>query len=126
MNRRRPSAPAPHLETGNRGERRALEHLTGQGLELLECNFRCRAGEIDLIMRDGEVVVFVEVRVRTHPGYGGALASITPAKQRRLARAAARWLQRHRLTQRAVCRFDVVTFDGEGPQWLRHAFTAPG
>lgn len=120
-----PPPPAPHLQIGNRGEQRALEYLGGQGLTLLERNFRCRAGEIDLIMRDGEVIVFVEVRVRTHSEFGGALASITPAKQRRLARAAAHWLQRHRLTQRAACRFDVVAFEGERPHWLRQAFSAP-
>lgn len=121
-----PTRRAAHLRTGEEGETRAATYLQAQGLELLERNYRCRAGELDLVMRDPRgVVVFVEVRVRCNANYGGPLASITPRKQRRLARAAARWLQARHLTHRAICRFDVVAFSADGqPEWLRNAFTA--
>lgn len=121
-----PTPRAPHLRVGADGEAQAAAYLQAQGLALLERNYRCRAGELDLIMRDDRgVVVFVEVRVRSNPDYGGPLASITPRKQRRLARSAAHWLQARRLTHQALCRFDVVAFSADGqPEWLRNAFSA--
>ena len=97
-------------QQGNDGEDAALEHLRHHGLVLLERNFRCKVGEIDLIMRDGAALVFVEVRKRAGAGFGGALASITPAKQRRLMRAAQFYLLR--VKPLPPCRFDVVAIDG--------------
>lgn len=74
-------------ERGARAESQAAEWLKGKGLKLLERNVRSRFGEIDLVMEDGTTLVFVEVRYRSRDDYGGAVASVTPAKQARLQRA---------------------------------------
>ena len=104
--------------TGQKGEQAALAYLRGQGLRFIEANFQCKGGEIDLILRDGDEVVFVEVRQRADGEHGGALASIGAAKVRRLVRAASFWL----LTQpAAACRFDVVAIEDGRLEWLRNA-----
>ncbi|MCA1247662.1 YraN family protein [Massilia sp. MS-15] len=102
---------------GRDWEQVALLHLQGQGLRLVEENFRCKGGEIDLVMRDGETLVFVEVRQRADSAHGGAAASITPAKIRRLVRAAQYYLLR--FPALPPCRFDVVAIDGEALSWLQ-------
>jgi len=86
----------------------ACDHLCRQGLKLQLRNYRCRSGEIDLIMRDGETLVFVEVRYRSHDRFGGAAASVDATKQHKLIRAAQTFLVEQRLNH-APCRFDVVT-----------------
>jgi putative endonuclease len=103
---------------GRNWEQTALLHLKRQGLTRVEENFRCKGGEIDLIMRDGATLVFVEVRQRANVGHGGAAASITPAKIRRLVRAAEFYLLRFPVTP--PCRFDVVAIDGEQLEWLQN------
>ena len=111
--------PAPDKRgLGRLAEDDALAYLLLQGLKLVERNFLCQGGELDLIMRDGKSVVFVEVRQRSSNTFGGALASITPAKQRRLTRAAQTWL----LTQNSLppCRFDAVVIDGARMEWLKN------
>lgn len=109
-------------KTGADAEARAAEYLQQQGLRLLRRNFRCRLGEIDLILQDGETRVFVEVRARSRQDFGGAAASITPAKQRRLIAAAQIYLMG--LAQMPVCRFDAVLIGPEGLEWIRSAFDA--
>jgi putative endonuclease len=104
---------------GQAGEQRALQHLTGHGLTLVEANYQCKSGEIDLILRDGEVLVFVEVRQRASRTHGGAAASITPAKVRRVVRAAQTYLLR--FARVPPCRIDVVAIDGDRLDWLRDA-----
>ena len=112
---------APHLLRGESAEERALGWLTGRGLRLVERNFRCKSGEIDLIMQDGETLVFVEVRYRSHAGFGSAVESVTPAKQKKLQRAAAAYLQRRK--EVPPCRFDIIGFDAAGRiDWLQNAF----
>jgi len=108
--------------TGAAGEARALAYLQEQGLMLVEQNFRCKTGEIDLVMRQGQTLVFVEVRARAGNRYGGAAASVTPAKQRRLIRAAQYYLQRFRAVP--PCRFDVVAIDAGVMSWLKNAIEA--
>ncbi|MBP1317153.1 YraN family protein [Herbaspirillum huttiense F1] len=108
--------------TGDDGEDRALAYLQAQGLQLVQRNFRCKGGEIDLILREGSTIVFVEVRARASSAYGGAAASVTPAKQRRLLVAAQVWLQGQ--ARLPACRFDVVTVEGGRLQWLRNAIEA--
>ena len=116
-------------ETGSQAEDRALQHLLQQGLRLLERNYRvaagpsARAGEVDLILRDRDgTLVFVEVRARAGFSHGGAAASVTPTKQRRLIYAARRYLMRY--ASPPPCRFDVVALDGEAIEWLQAAFDA--
>jgi putative endonuclease len=109
---------------GTAAEDLALRYLEARGLTLVTRNFRCRTGELDLIMRDGEQLVFVEVRSRRHTRYGTPAESVTRTKQQRLLRAAAFYLQRQRLNP--PCRFDVVAIlqaESE-PQveWIRDAF----
>lgn len=103
---------------GKLGEDRALAYLCQQGLTLVERNFLCKAGEIDLIMRHDAHLVFVEVRRRASRRFGGAAASITPAKQQRLLRAAQFYLLR--LSQAPPCRFDVVAIDGSALHWMQN------
>ena len=104
---------------GDAGEDAALLHLQKHGLVLVERNFSCRGGELDLVMRDGATVVFVEVRRRASSAWGGAAATIGRAKQARLVAAANTWLQRYRMPP--ACRFDVVAIDGGTLAWLRNA-----
>ncbi|NRR29995.1 YraN family protein [Oxalobacteraceae bacterium] len=104
--------------SGQGGEALALAHLQGHGLLLVERNFLCKMGEIDLIMRDGDCLVFVEVRRRADMLHGGAAASITPRKIKRLVRAAQYFLQRYR--HLPPCRFDVVAIDGENLSWMQN------
>lgn len=107
--------------TGKAAEEQACEYLCQRGLHLLERNFRIRRGEIDLIMLDGDEVVFVEVRARAGGQFGDGIDSITRAKQKRLIAAAAAWLQRQR--QEPATRFDVVSVDASGgATWIKDAF----
>lgn len=106
---------------GREAEALAARHLEGCGLRLVERNFRVRGGEIDLICRDGKVLVFVEVRQRSRSDFGGAGASITAGKRRRLVLAA-----RHYLLGKPECdcRFDCVLIDNGQLEWIRNAFAA--
>ena len=107
-------------------EERAEAELTRAGLKPLARNYTTRLGELDLVMRDGACIVFVEVRYRVKPGHGDALASITRSKQDKLIRTAQLWLAAHPEHAQRTCRFDVVSYDGPADsarmQWLRGAF----
>ena len=103
---------------GRIAEDRALAYLQAQGLQLVERNVRSRRGEIDLVMRDGPVLVFVEVRQRRSASHGGAAASIGATKQARLWHAAELYLLRRGRAE--TCRFDAVCIDGEVLRWLKH------
>ncbi|MFZ1180814.1 MAG: YraN family protein [Herbaspirillum sp.] len=105
--------------SGDAAEDAALAFLLQQGLHEVRRNFRCKGGEIDLIMCDDDVVVFVEVRKRSKDSYGGALASVTRAKQKRLIIAAQVFLQNYRRSP--ACRFDVLAYDGDRLTWLKNA-----
>lgn len=89
---------------------------------LVERNFRCKGGEIDLVMRHHALLVFVEVRQRAGNRYGGAAGSVTPAKQARLILAAQIYLQRYK--NPPACRLDVVAIDGTELTWLKSAIEA--
>lgn len=103
---------------GRLAEDTALAYLQQHGLQLVQRNFLCRGGELDLIMRDGSGLVFVEVRQRSSASFGGALASITPAKQRRMVLAAQVFLQQQRTVP--ACRFDAVAIEGTCIDWLKN------
>ena len=118
---------------GAQVERAASAFLQGHGLIAVAANARYRDGELDLVMldkgaRDGDTLVFVEVRHRRSDGHGGGAASVDAAKQRRLVRAAQRFLLAHPQFAERPCRFDVVEASGdpESPRlnWLRDAFRA--
>ena len=108
---------------GSEAERYAEEFLRRHDLVLLQRNYRCRFGEIDLIMQDGTTLVFVEVRMRTSEAFGGAAGSITFAKQRKLLCAARHYLAA--LKFEPSCRFDAVLLSGRGGrdiEWIKNAF----
>lgn len=115
------------MNKGDYYESVALAHLEKAGLQLVEQNFRCKTGEIDIICRDGEELVFVEVRYRSNPDYASALESVSHAKQRKLIRAAQIYLQKINGVHTQPCRFDVVAIEpgpqADGVQWLRNAFS---
>lgn len=118
-----------NVRKGLRFENRARAYLQQRGLELLQANFRCRFGEIDLVMRDGDSVCFVEVRFRKSTGFGGAAASITPAKRGRIVKAALHYLAQHRELARLALRFDALLIQqARGGEldfdWIRNAFYA--
>lgn len=118
--------PLPSQQ-GAAAEQAACDYLIAQGLKLEQRNYRCRGGELDLVMRQGDTLVFVEVRYRSNPRFGGAAASIDTAKQRKLLLAATTFLAEHRLSNHP-CRFDVVTVtphNGElDLQWIPNAIEA--
>jgi putative endonuclease len=111
---------------GQRAENLAAAFLENRGFAIVARNFRCRGGEIDLVCRDGKSLVFVEVRLRRNANYGGAGASITANKQRRIILAAQHYLAAHAHAD-CPCRFDCVLLDGskeESIEWVRDAFSA--
>lgn len=114
-------------EAGHAGEAAALAHLQSAGLQLVLRNFRCKAGEIDLVMLDGATLVLVEVRYRSSDEFGGAAASVTWRKQRRLASAAECLLLARKDLRRYPARFDVVAISSSAGawsiDWIKNAFT---
>jgi putative endonuclease len=112
---------------GIRGEERAVEKLEQLGYAVLARRYRTRHGEIDIVARDDETIVFVEVKVKESAEFGSAAEAVTFRKQRRVISMAVDYLARNRLTSRP-CRFDVVAIDGVGADatltYYRGAFTA--
>lgn len=116
-------------DAGGAGEAAALAHLQARGLKLVLRNHRCRQGEIDLVMLDGNTLVLIEVRYRSDASFGGAAASITTRKQRRIIAAARHLLATRSDLRRYPARFDVVALapDGGGElrlDWIKGAFDA--
>jgi putative endonuclease len=120
---------AAHLERGAAAETLAAEHLQAQGLKIVARNLRCKAGELDIVCLDGDVLVIVEVRQRSGSDYGGALASLTPRKLRKLLRAASFHCQRRPDWHARVLRFDVIALQSQPNgsstlTWVKDAFRA--
>ncbi|NJD88536.1 MAG: YraN family protein [Betaproteobacteria bacterium] len=109
---------------GEAAEELAARFLAAQGLAILARNYRTRLGEVDIVAREGAVLVFLEVRLRSWAAWGGAAASVDARKQRRIVAAARHFLSR--LRAEPPCRFDVLTLDGPAgsPAWIRGAFEA--
>jgi len=111
---------------GSRWELKAERYLHEQGLTTVSRNFRCRLGEIDLIMEDGNCLVFAEIRYRRNSFYGTGAESVTRAKQNRLIRSAKKYLQLRKHRARQTCRFDVLSLgqkDGQlTVEWIKNAF----
>lgn len=117
----------PKAIAGREAEEAALEHLESRGLTLISRNFRCRLGEIDLVMLHGHSLVFVEVRSRRTSRFASAAESVDSRKQQKLARAAGFFLSRRPAFRHHPVRFDVIALDGPSPdryelQWVRDAF----
>lgn len=113
-------------QIGHNYEQKAADYLQQQGLTLVTRNFQCKLGEIDLIMRDGDYLVFVEVRYRSASHYGDSRETITYSKQRKLRKTAELYLVQQKLWEKIACRFDVIAID-ENKQaytidWIKNAF----
>ncbi len=110
---------------GSRAEKLALNFLKKQGLKLIQKNYSCRYGEIDIVMQDSDYLVFVEVRYRKSMQFGGALASIDQRKQQKLRNSAEHYLNHHKKVD-TPCRFDILCINGDlrKPQmdWIQNAF----
>jgi putative endonuclease len=121
LGKRMASLRTSRQRTGDEGEEQALQYLIAAGLTLVRRSFLCKGGEIDLIMRDQASLVFVEVRKRASKQFGGAVASVTPAKQKRMVHAAQVYL----LNQKAnpACRFDLIAIDDGEITWLKNVIT---
>lgn len=113
-------------QAGMAGEATALKHLQEHGLQLVLRNYRCKAGEIDLVMLDGATLALIEVRFRSDKRFGGAAASVTWRKQRRLIHAAEHLLLTRTHLRRYPARFDVVALapgrSGLQVEWIKNAF----
>ena len=119
--------PSPRAASGAAAEQLAARFLGSQGLTVIARNFRCRIGELDLVCDDRGTLVIVEVRQRARADFGGALHSVTAAKQRRIMRTTARFLMQGRRWRDARVRFDVIGIDGPPDErarltWVRDAF----
>ena len=120
------------VDIGKTAEAAARQYLEAQGLKLVETNYRCRYGEIDIIMHDSNALVFIEVRYRSNPHYGTGAESIDFRKQQKLLASANHYLQKNRLATNQSCRFDVIslsggarnTVDPASIQWICNAIEA--
>ena len=113
-------------EFGENLEKLAAQQLVRQGLKIVTENYLCKMGEIDIIARDNQDLVFIEVRYRKSEAYGGSIASVDKKKQKRVVLAASHYLQKHKLTNKVACRFDVFAITGSLNQlrynWIKGAF----
>ena len=113
-------------QIGNLLETFASEKLATEGLKIILRNYSCKMGEVDLIAKDRDSLVFVEVRYRKSDSYGGSIASVTKKKQKRIILAANHYLQKHNLINKLACRFDVFAISGHldklNYNWIKAAF----
>jgi len=118
---------AKHIDNGRIAEELALRFLINRGLTTVTTNYRCRYGELDLVMRDAQLLIVVEIRYRHRSEFGGPIASISPAKQRKIAIATQHFIRRYPAYRNAPVRFDVVGLTGtlHAPdiRWIAGAFT---
>ena len=119
---------AKHLITGKSAEKAACQYLKKLNFKLIEKNYRCRFGEIDIIMLDKQSLVFIEVRFRKNKNYGSGAESVTIGKQKKLINTASHYLQNHPESARYSTRFDVISISEEPTlscnkiEWIRNAF----
>lgn len=113
-----------NLEIGQQAELVACHFLEKKGLKLLAKNYRCKLGEIDLIMLDQNDVVFVEVRARSSDDFGGAVESVTKTKQRKVIKTATHFLLAQKWLDKVECRFDIIGITQNQIDWIKDAFSA--
>ena len=122
-----PTPPQQRRQQGQSVEQLTRRYLESQGLDFKEANYQCKTGELDLIMTDGEILVFVEVRYRKNPEFCNPLETITRAKQRKIIRTASHYLLTRFKSHNIACRFDVVGVSEQSPgkldfDWIPQAF----
>lgn len=113
-------------QIGRVAEEKALDYLSNLGFKLVVKNYRCPLGEVDLIMRDKEYLVFIEVRARGNMSYGGGVASITYAKRQKIIKTTSHFIIKNKLQNKHPLRFDVISIDGQCGTilWIKDAFSA--
>ncbi len=120
------STGSPSQVKGLFYEKLAHKHLSRNGLKIVQKNYHCRFGEIDLILKDADTIVFAEVRYRSKTSHGGALETITKLKQKRLIKSAQVFLLENNLYERVAFRFDAVCIQGQNTKpeitWIKNAF----
>lgn len=118
--------PMTTRQAGLVAEDKALDYLNTQGLTLVTRNFNCRVGEIDLIMRDKNYLVFIEVRARASQNFGGGIASITHTKRQKIIKTSYYYMIKHKIADKFPLRFDVISLDGKTGiiTWIKDAFGA--
>lgn len=109
-------------QKGTDKERLAADYLTAQGMRIVECNFRGRQGEIDIIGYHNHYLVFVEVKYRSSEVKGSALAAVDVRKQRQICKVADYYRYLHKLGENTMLRYDVIAIQGERIQWIQNAF----
>ncbi|WP_353570236.1 YraN family protein [Candidatus Albibeggiatoa sp. nov. BB20] len=113
-------------EWGRWAEDEALHYLTQHGLNLIQRNYRCRAGEIDLVMKHEQTLVFIEVRYRAHSRFGSSAESIDSRKQQKIYKTAEHYIQHCHDCEQLACRFDAILISGRPPnskiEWIKNAF----
>ena len=107
---------------GSEYELIACRHLESAGMQILECNYRVRIGEIDIIARDADALVFVEVKYRTNKNFGGAMFAISQTKKNKIRRVAQWYMAEHHIRPSAFCRFDAVLIDGMNVTHIKNAW----
>lgn len=110
---------------GRTAENFVCNYLQDQGLKLVATNYQCKYGEIDLIMREAKTLVFIEVRYRKKQNYGDGIATVTKTKQYKIMKTAVYYLQKNKLYDKILCRFDVVATSGKANGkivWIKDAF----
>ncbi|WP_026253892.1 YraN family protein [Legionella shakespearei] len=111
-------------QAGQQAEQKALHYLLGQGLKLVTRNYSCRMGEIDLIMKDGAHLVFIEVRSRSNMNFGDGAMSITYAKRQKIIKTTSFYMIKHNIQEKFPIRFDVIAINGKSGamSWIKDAF----
>ena len=113
----------PKLHIGHLAEKKACDFLLAKGLHLIDRNYHCHCGEIDLIMHDKDDIVFIEVRSRMSSNYGSAIESINKNKQQKLIKSAKLYLQKRNWFEKVNCRFDVIGISQTHCEWIKNAFS---
>ena len=109
-------------EKGSKYEALAVDYIKNKGYKILELNYRCKQGEIDIIAQDGKYIVFIEVKYRASASYGSAANAVFFRKQQNISRVAAFYLLRRNMTEDTPCRFDVIAIDGNMIHHYENAF----
>jgi putative endonuclease len=116
------------IALGQQAEQHAISYLLDRGLTLIDKNYRCPLGEIDLIMRDHKEIVFIEVRLRNNQAFADGIDSVTLAKQKKIIKTAHHFLAKHNLYDKVNCRFDIIGLCYQATQinfvWIADAFSA--
>ncbi len=107
---------------GNRGEAKACDYLRKQGYQIIKQNYRCKVGEVDIIARDGEYLVFVEVKYRKNAIHGMPQESVTFAKQKKISATAGYYMMTHHIKENTSVRFDVISVLDEEVALIKNAF----